>query len=175
MATHKATQTTPPGSPRPHTATQVTVSTPTNNLQPKCQTVYETCICNSSKSTGPAMTTTPRPVESHPSLAIALHGPVHETTTTANQSTAPIAPQSLPQFMRSTWTVEEITQLVQLRSQGLPWSQVSARFLGRSGNACRKRHERHMKGILQRGPVIETRNGRGVIATPVEPIIINPL
>ena len=139
MAIDKATQTTPPGSPRPHTTTRATT---TDSLQPKRPTACETCSC------------TPKPVVPHPSTAITLHGSAHETTTTTDQSTTPAAPrflpQSLPQFMRSTWTAEEITQLDQLRSQGLPWAEVSTHFLGKTGNACRKRHERHKKGTLRR-------------------------
>lgn len=122
MANDKTTQTTPPGSPRPYTMTQV--------------------------ATSPPGSVTPRP-----SRAVTRRGPRSESTSPTGQNTNcyATAPQSLPQFIRSIWTDQEVNQLVQLRSQGLPWSQVSTHFLGKTANACRKRHERHMKRILQQG------------------------
>ena len=151
MAQDKATQTTPPGSPSPHTTAPVTS---TCSTQPQNTTaIHQACTCNYPQSTGLIMTT-PRPAALHPSTSVALHWSGHEATTTVDQSTAPAASQPLPQFMRSSWTAQEVTQLVQLRSQGLSWSGVSAYF-GKTPNACRKRHERHTKGTLRRGPVIQ--------------------
>ena len=100
-------------------------------------------------SSRPAMTPPPSP-------AVAPHD-----TTTTNQPTTPATPVS-------NWTDHEVTQLDQLRSQGLSWPQISTHFVGRSVDACRKRHERHKKGALRRGSMIDRSNERGVIATPVE-------
>ena len=154
MAQDKATQTTPPGSPRPHTTAPVTSTI--CSIQPQNPTAIQACACSYPQSTGP-MIATPRPAEPHPSTSISLHWSGHAATvvTTADQFTTLAAPQPFPQFMRSIWTAQEVTQLVQLRSQGLSWSEVSTHFLGKTANACRKRHERHTKSTLRHGPVIQ--------------------
>ena len=56
------------------------------------------------------ITSTPSLAIPPPSTAVALHGPGDETTTTADQSTAPEAPPSLPRIMRSIWTMQMVTQ-----------------------------------------------------------------
>ena len=115
MAIDTATQATHPGPSCPHTATQIV------------------------SPTGP-ITTTPGP-----STVVTFRQPGHKTTITAGQSMATVAATSQPQFMRFNWTVQEVTQLDELRAQGLSWSQISRYFVGKSGNACRKRHERHKR------------------------------
>ena len=156
-------------SPHPHRTTQTTPTTTTTtcNTQPKSPTAIEAQICNYIQAFMPT-TTTPRLVTPCSSTAVALHGSGDETTTTADQYTAPAAPPSVPRVMRATWTTQMVTQLVQLRSQGLSWSQISTHFSGKTGNACRKRYERHRK-IL----VIEGSDGRDVIATSAELMAAN--
>ena len=163
-------------SPHPHRATQTTTTTATTscNAQSKSPTAIEVQICNGPQSSMPIMTS-PRLATPCSSTAVALHGSGHETTTTAGQSTAPEAPSSLPRVTRSIWTMQMVTQLVQLRSQGLSWSQVSTHFPGKTGNACRKRYERHRKRILGRMSVIEASDGRDMIVTPAElSLVANP-
>ena len=91
--------------------------------------------------------------------------PYSALQTTTDQ---PAAPPPLPRAMHSIWTVQMVTQLVQLRSQRLSWSRISTHFLGKTGNACRKRYERHRKRILGRMSVIEASDGRDVTATSAE-------
>ena len=163
-------------SPHPHRATQTTTtpSATTCNAQPKSPTAIEAQICNDLQSSMPIMTS---PMLATPcsSTAVALHGSGHETATTADQSTAPAAPPSVPRVMRSIWTMQMVTQLVQLRSQGLSWSQISTHVSRTTGNACRKRYERHRKIILGRMSVIEASDGRDMIVTPPElSLIANP-
>ena len=163
-------------SPHPHRATQTTTTTTatTGNAQPKNPTAIEAQICNDLQSSMPIMTS-PRLATPCSSTAVALHGSGNETTTTADQSTAPEAPPSLPRVMRSIWTMRMVTQLVQLRTQDLPWSQISTHFPGKTGNACRKRYERHRKIILGRMSVIEASDGRDMIVTPAElSLVANP-
>lgn len=160
MAGGKATETTPPGS-HPHTTT---LATTTGSIQPQSPSAFEACTHNYLQSAGP-ITTIPRPAAPRVSTAVIPCGSGHKTTITAEKSTIPTAssaPPSQPRFMRSNWTAQEVAQLDQLRSQGLPWSEVSTHFLGKTGNACRKRHERHKKNIQGRESVIERSNGVGV-------------
>ena len=161
-------------SPHPHRATRITTTTTatTCNAQPKSPTAIEAQICNGPQSSMPIMTS-PRLVTPCSSTAVALHGSGHETTTTADQSTAPEAPPHLPRVMRATWTTQMVTQLVQLRSQGLPWSRISTHFPGKTGNACRKRYERHRKRTLAHVSVIEASDGRDMIATSAELMAAN--
>ena len=127
MAIDKATQITHSGPSSPHTATQ---ATPTTNAQP-----------NYLPSAWPIMAT-PSPATPGPSI-VTLHQSGHETTTTAGQSIATVTPAPQPQFIRFNWTAKEVTELDELRAQGLSWSYISRHFAGKSANACRKRHERH--------------------------------
>ena len=155
-------------SPHPHRTTQTTTTptaaTTTCNAQPKSPTAIEAQICNYLQF---AM---PRPATPCSSTTVALHGSGHETTTTTDQS---VAPPPLPRVMRATWTTQMVTQLVQLRIQGRSWSQISTYFPGKTGNACRKRYERHRKRILGRMSVIEARDGRDMIVTPAELMATN--
>lgn len=167
IAGDNTTKTIPPGSPRPQTATQAT--TTTRSTQPQSPTTFEACSYNYLQSAAP----TPRPATPFPSTAVTLHRPRHETTATVDQSTTSVDPISQPQSMHCNWTVEKVTQVDELRSQGLPWSQVSRHFPGKTGNACRKRHERHKQGILRRGSVIERGNERGEMPAPVESTATN--
>ena len=144
------------------TTTTTTAATTACNTQPKSPTAIEAQICNYFQSYMPT-TTTPRLVTPCSSTAVALRRSGHETTTTADQSTAPAAPQSLPRAMRATWTTQMVTQLVQLRGQGLSWSQISTHFSGKTGNACRKRYERHRKISA-----VEGSDGRDIIVTSAE-------
>ena len=156
-------------SPHSHRATQTTTTpttTITYNAQPKSPTAIEAQICSYFQSAMPIMTS-PRPATPS-STAVTLRGSRHKTTTTTDQPTAPAAPPSVPRVMRAIWTTQMITQLVQLRSQGLSWSRISTHFPGKTGNACRKRYERHRKRILGRISVIEASDRRDLIATPAE-------
>ena len=120
MAIDTAIQTTHPSPSCPPTATQT--MTPTGLI-----------------------TTSPWPTTPGPSIVVTLHQSRHETTTTAGQSIATVTPASQPQCMRFNWTAKEVTELDELRARGLSWSHISRYFVGKSGNACRKRHERHKK------------------------------
>ena len=154
-------------SPLPHRTTQTTTTTTattTCDAQPKSPTAIEAQICNYFQFAMP-ITTTPRPATPCSSTAVALRGSGHETTTTTDQS---VAPPSLPRVMRAPWTTQMVTQLVQLRSQGLSWSQISTNFSGKTGNACRKRYERHRKISA-----IEGSDRRDVIATSAELMAAN--
>ena len=111
------------------------------------------------------ITTTARPVTPCSSTAVAPHS---GHTTTTDQPTAAAAPQSLPRVMRAPWTTQMVTQLVQLRSQGLSWSQISTHFSGKTGNACRNRYERHRKI-----PAIGGSDVGDVIATSAELMTAN--
>lgn len=54
-------------------------------------------------------------------------------------------PESAPNGTRvtSTWTAEEDQALMEARASGMNWPPIAARFFpGKTGNACRKRHER---------------------------------
>ena len=109
------------------------------------------------------------------STAVALHGSAHETTTTTTTTDNSVAPQPLPTVRRSIWSMQMVTQLVQLRTQGLPWSQISTHFPGKTGNACRKRYERHRKRTPRPMSVIEASDGRDMIVTPAElSLVANP-
>ena len=157
-------------SPHPTQTTTTTTTaavTTACNTQPKSPTAIEAQICNHLQSYMPT-TTTPRLATPCSSTAVALRRSGHETTATADQSAALAAPQSLPRAMRATWTTQMVTQLVQLRGQGLSWSQISTHFPGKTGNACRKRYERHRKIS-----VIEGSDGRDVIATSAELMAAN--
>ena len=158
--------------PHPHRAPTTPTITITCNGQPKIPTAIEAQICNYFQSAMP-ITTSPRPATPCSSTAVGLRGSGHETTTYADQSTASAAPPSLPRVMRATWTTQMVTQLVQLRSQGLSWSRISTHFPGKTGNACRKRYERHRKRILGRISVIEASDRRDMIATPAELMDVN--
>ena len=140
--------------------TTTTTTTATCNAQPKSPTAIEAQICNYIQSFMPT-TTAPRPATPCSSTAVALRGSGHETTTTAGQSTVPVAPPSLPRVMCATWTTQMVTQLVQLRNQGLSWSRISTHFSGKSGNACRKRYERYRRRTPGRMSVIVASDGRG--------------
>ena len=109
--------------------------------------------------------TSPMLATPYSSTAVALGGSGHETTTTTDQS---VAPPSLPRVMCATWTTQMVTQLVQLRSQGLSWSQISTNFSGKTENACRKRYERYRKISA-----VEGSDGRDVIATSAELMAAN--
>ena len=156
-------------SPHPHRTTQTTTTTAaattTCNAQPKSPTAIEAQICNYFQSCMPTTTTLRLAT---PCTAVALRGSGHETTTTTDQSTAPAAPPSVPRVMRATWTTQMVTQLVQLRSQGLSWSRISTHFPRKTGNACRKRYERHRKISA-----VEGSDGRDVIATSAELMAAN--
>ena len=155
----------PLNSSHPRRATQTTMTTTTTcSAEPKSLTPIEAHICNYFQSSMPIMIA-PRPATPCSSTAVALHESGHETITTTDQS---VAPPSVPRVMRSIWTVQMVTQLVQLRSQGLSWSRISTHFPGKTGNACRKRYERHRKRILGRISVIEASDRRDLIATPAE-------
>lgn len=60
----------------------------------------------------------------------------------------PMAPPqpALPQPGQSApWTIEEDNILIDAKAQGLGWNEIHDRyFKAKSGNACRKRHERLM-------------------------------
>ena len=152
------------------TATAAAAAT-TCDAQPKSPTAIEAQICNYLQSFM-STTTTPRLATPCSSTAVALHSG-HETTTITDQPTAPAAPPPVPRVMRATWTTQMVTQLVQLRSQGLPWSRISTHFPGKTGNACRKRYERHRERILANVLVIEASDGRDMIATSAELMATN--
>ena len=124
----KGTQTIPLCSPYPHTSTTAQ-ATPTDSIQPPSPNAPGACTSNHLQSIGPIMTTL-RSTTPGPSTAVTLHQ---------------------PQSIRHNWTTQKVKELVQLRSQNLPWSQIAANFPGKTANACRKRYERHKKGTLRRG------------------------
>ena len=149
-----------------------TTTTTTCSAQPKSPTAIEAqMFCNDLQSAIP-ITSTPRLAIPPSSTVVALHRSAHETTTTTATDNS-VAPPSLPTVMRSIWSMQMVTQLVQLRSQGLPWSRISTHFPGKTGNACRKRYERYRKRILGRMSVIEASDGSDMIATSAELMATN--
>ena len=63
-----------------------------------------------------------------------------------NTSRQPVRNQNGSTFSASsTWTQEEDARLVKYKSANITWSAVAEKFPGKTGNACRKRHERFMK------------------------------
>jgi len=65
---------------------------------------------------------------------------------------APMTPhEPLPKPGQSSpWTTEEDNLLVEAKSQGLAWEEIHKRhFPNKSGNACRKRHERVMAKLRE--------------------------
>ena len=64
---------------------------------------------------------------------------------------APVQPPQLTQpqpGQSAPWTAEEDNTLMDAKSQGLGWNDIHQRYFPmKSGNACRKRHERLMQKL----------------------------
>ncbi|KAH8897656.1 hypothetical protein GQ53DRAFT_712090 [Thozetella sp. PMI_491] len=57
----------------------------------------------------------------------------------------PVGADLLPRQQRASsgaWTIEEDRTLLAARAAGENWSNIQRNFPGKTGNACRKRHER---------------------------------
>ena len=65
-------------------------------------------------------------------------------------SMAPVPPSMPHRPSSGAWTPQDDENLIQARQQGLNWAQIQTTYFpNKTGNACRKRHERLMerKGV----------------------------
>lgn len=85
------------------------------------------------------------PLASASSAEAALAGTAYDayTPTVAVHSAVPQAAPEQPRRLSSgAWSEEQDLKLIQLRKTAGNWAKIAEHFDGKTGNACRKRHER---------------------------------